>query len=140
MIILCIEQWSVYFFAVPSTPPFNVTVVDTTSELVTLTWYPPLREHRNGIITGYLINLTAELSGNTLEFSSNTTNITVDDLMPYTTYLFIVAAETIVGSGPFSLIVSVRTEETGMINFHCYASVHHTYNTHRHTQAHTQHT
>ena len=112
--IACIQQWFVYSFAVPSAPPLNVTVVDATSELVTLTWYPPLREHRNGIITGYLINLTAEVAGDTVEFSSNTTNLTVDGLMPYTTYLFIVAAETIAGTGPFSLIVSVRTEETGM--------------------------
>ena len=104
----------VYSFAVPSAPPLNVTVVNATSELVTLTWYPPLREHRNGIITGYLINLTVEVAGDTVEFSSNTTNLTVDGLMPYTTYLFIVAAETIAGTGPFSLIVSVRTEETGM--------------------------
>lgn len=114
--ILC---FFIFYFLVPSAPPLNVTVVETAFDLVTLEWNPPLREHRNGIITGYLIQQNEVGTGETLQYISNTTNRTVENLTPYTVYSFAVAAETSLGNGPFSDPVSVQTEETGVLKYGC---------------------
>ena len=93
--------------------------METTFDLVALEWNPPLREHRNGIVTGYLINLIVVDTGETLQYFSNTTNVTIGSLIPYTSYAFVVAAQTSLGVGPFSDTVSMRTEETGVLQYGC---------------------
>jgi len=50
---------------------------------------------------------------------SDSTTLTVNDLIPFTTYLLIVAASTSVGIGPFTLILTVQTPEDGeLIDVH----------------------
>ena len=68
---------------------------------------------RNGIITGYTINITKLAGEDSVQTSTPFNNITLDGLRPFTTYLFIVAAQTSMGVGPFSTFVLVTTLEDG---------------------------
>lgn len=94
-------------------PPVNLTMEATTSESIALNWNPPDMQSQNGIITGYLVNVTEVETGETFQASSTTTNITIQSLKPFTTYNFTIAAMTSAGIGPFSIPLAVKTNETG---------------------------
>ena len=94
-------------------PPFNLTVEATTAESITLSWSPPDVQSQNGIITGYLINVTAIETGESIQVSSTTTNLVIQSLRPFTVYDCTIAAMTSAGSGPFSIPLTVQTNETG---------------------------
>ena len=79
---------------------------------VRFTWSSVLLEERNGIITGYVINVTAVERGEKLQLQSQYNNITIS-AYPYTTYEFIIAATTVAGRGPFSTVVTARTPPDG---------------------------
>ena len=74
---------------------------------------PPLREHQNGIITGYDVIVTQASNGNRVDTSSTTSIVIVSSLTPYTLYLVNVKAKTVNGTGPASESYSVSTLETG---------------------------
>ena len=76
-------------------------------------WQAPNQEDQNGVITGYSINITLVRTGQTILLTSNTDSLFLDDLQPFTTYTFRVAAVTSVGVGPYSIATSFMTEETG---------------------------
>ena len=97
---------------VPSASPGNITVVEITSHSVSLMWLPPARQHQNGIIIGYIVNVTVEETGEMYQLYSNTTNITAT-LTPFTMYTMIVTVENSVGTGPYTEVVSIQTEEAG---------------------------
>ena len=97
----------------PSMPPVNLTVEATTAESISLSWSPPDVQSQNGDITGYLINVTASETGETFQVSSTTTNLVLHQLRPFTSYNCTVAAMTSAGIGPFSISLTVQTNETG---------------------------
>ena len=82
-----------------------------------VSWRPPFSRHRNGPITGYMINYTQDGSSNMMSMSvsetSGTTHI-ISGLVAYVNYSVIVAAMTVNGTGPFSdpLVVG-RSGEDG---------------------------
>ena len=80
-----------------------------------LTWRAPTPEDRNGIIIGYKINVTVVASGTTFELTSTIESISVTSLRPYTSYVFRIAAVTVVGTGPFSTALSVTTRQAGKV-------------------------
>ena len=94
-------------------PPVNLTVEATTSESITLSWSPPELQSQNGNITGYLINVTEIGTRETFQVSSATTNLVIQSLRPFTTYVCVIAAETSAGTGPFSISLTVQTNEAG---------------------------
>ena len=102
----------------PSSPPENLTGKALNSEEVLLMWELPHPQHQNGIITGFIINITALETGATIHTSTTYKNVTLRSLRPFTTYSCIVAARTSVGLGPFSITVTVQTLEDGMNNLH----------------------
>ena len=57
--------------------------------------------------------------------NSTSTSVTVTSLRPYTTYDCSIAAETSAGRGPFSSVITVRTDEAGtqtmcnVVSYHC---------------------
>ena len=113
------SAFTVYFVDVafcsplaPSGFPQNFLAVATSPRSILLTWILPLPWDRNGIITGYLINATLVETGEMLQQSSNSTSL-VMNARPYTTYLFIIAAVTVAGRGPFSTEISIKTPESG---------------------------
>lgn len=68
---------------------------------ISMSWEPPALEHRNGEILRYIVNVTHATSGETLHSTPNTT-IVVHSLHPYYVYHCNVAAENVIGSGPYS--------------------------------------
>ena len=85
------------------------------STVIHLQWNPPPDEHHNGEIDSYTV-LCSDTGGSLTQFSTATTNITIDGLHPYYTYNCSVSAVT-VDQGPFSAIVSVTTLEDGWSPF-----------------------
>ena len=99
----------------PTGQPTNVSATPVNSTSVTISWDPPLPAIQNGIIIAYAINLTTVGgSGNVSQYSSDSNNITVWLLHPFTTYIYTVAAQTSVGTGPFTNNFTVMTLEDGM--------------------------
>lgn len=83
------------------------------SSSLTLAWMAPPPERRNGLIIGYSINVTNTDTGVSMLLSSTRESITVSQLSPYTSYLCSVAAQTIVGQGPYTSPITVTTDEDG---------------------------
>ena len=98
--------------SVPSASPGNITVVEITSNSVSLIWIPPAQEHQNGIIIGYIANITVDETGEIYQLYTNTTNMTAT-LTPFTMYTMVITAENSVGTGPYSEVVNIQSEEAG---------------------------
>ena len=92
------------YFSAPNESPRNAAVTVLDSTRVECSWLPPLAEEVNGIVTGFIIRITGQDSDETIEVRTNATNIQVEDLHPFYSYVFTVAAVTEAGSGPFSRV------------------------------------
>ena len=105
----------------PGSSPQNFNATETSSDSVSLTWDPPEAEQQNGVITGYVINVTVAMTEETFQLisSGNRLTVTVESLMPFTTYNFVIAAQTSAGIGPFSITISAQTDEAGMMKNTC---------------------
>ena len=75
-------------------------------------WIPPAQEYQNGIIIGYVINVTVEETGEMYQLYSSTTNITAT-LIPFTTYTIVITAENSVGTGSYTEVLNIHSEEAG---------------------------
>jgi len=95
----------------PSSEPRNVSAVNISSTAICFSWQPPHFEDQNGLITGYVLNVTSLKTGTTQEIFTHSTIYTLESLSPHTVYTTAVAAETSAGRGPFSAKVSVQTSE-----------------------------
>ena len=91
---------------------FNATITSPYSAI--LTWAPPPPDQQNGIIIGYIINVTILETNETFLLFSNTTSLTVNGLRPFRNYVCIIAAQTSVGIGPYSAVFTVTTPQDGM--------------------------
>ena len=102
-----------FLFVVPSAPVGNPvgTVVSSTS--ISLEWDPPGTPEQNGIIIGYVVNVTEVGTGEKFQRSSTTTSLTLDSVRPFTTYVCRIAARTVVGIGPYSIAITATTEQAG---------------------------
>ncbi len=96
---------------------------NTTSTSVDLEWDPPSIQDQNGMITGYSLRIwNVETTENVrvINTSSSTctrtpstcTRITVYRLVPYTTYVYQIAASTSIGQGPFTT-AKIQTNQDG---------------------------
>ena len=101
-----------FSISVPAGYPQNFSATVTSTRSVHLTWSSVLPSERNGIISGYIINVTAAERAEKMQLQSQYKNITLN-AYPYTTYTFIIAATTIAGVGPFSTVVTTRTPPDG---------------------------
>lgn len=108
------SEVSNHLSVVPSGYPQNFLILPTTSRSVDLQWDPPLIADQNGIITVYTIMQTVVATGDSIEYVTNNTNMTLTDLTPHTTYAWAIAASTSVGRGPYSTTVNVIMPEDGM--------------------------
>jgi len=104
---------TVQYYPVPSAYPRTLNISDVGTDSVELTWQPPALPHQNGVIIGYVINITSLDSGVIQQLTSSSTTLRIMNLQPFTVYSCVIAARTAVGLGPFSTIVSVRTMEAG---------------------------
>ena len=78
----------------------------------TLTWQPPSFEGTNGIIRRYVIQILEIETGTLTTETSNVTQVTLDGLHPFYSYICRIAAETI-DLGPFSAPITVQLNEDG---------------------------
>ena len=101
------------FILVPSGYPQKFSASASSTRSANISWNPPQADEQNGIIINYLINVTVVGSGQTFQLSSTTTFLTVSTLLPYRTYLCIIAAVTSVGVGPYSIPFILNTPQDG---------------------------
>jgi receptor-type tyrosine-protein phosphatase Q len=97
----------------PTSAPVGLSVISQSSNSLTLAWMAPPLERQNGLITGYSVNVTNSDTGVSMHLSSTENSITVGQLSPYTSYQCSVAAQTIVGRGPYTSLITVTTNEDG---------------------------
>ena len=77
-----------------------------------MTWQPPPPEHQNGIITSYVVSVFLEDNDTIVQqYTTSSLSVTLVRLHPFSMYMVAVAAETGVGSGPFSSGFTIRTPE-----------------------------
>ena len=98
--------------AAPSAPPSPPVVFGTTHDSLSLNWQAPAFEETNGAIQNYVIAIHEVETGRNFTATSNTTQVTLEPLHPYYTYMCSIAAVTI-GRGPFSLHVTEQLPEAG---------------------------
>ena len=104
---------TVCYCLVPSNSPEHLGGVPVGPTSIHLTWDPPPLEHHNGEIDGYLVNVTEIATGHFMQHFSNQTQITIENLHPFYAYHCQVTAVT-VGEGPYTDVVIVVTDESGM--------------------------
>lgn len=75
-------------------------------------WESPAFEATNGVIQQYVVQVVELDTGRQFMVSTNTTEVTLEDLHPYYTYSSRVAAETI-AVGPFSTPLTIQLSEDG---------------------------
>lgn len=102
----------------PSGPPQNTRAVTLSSRSILVQWDPPKALDMNGVITGYIINMSRPDGSKESRVSNGSSAMLVfTNLRPYTVYVFTVQAVNKAGAGPRSPLVSNRTyEESKIIN------------------------
>ena len=86
----------------PSDIPGDIVVSAVDAQSVQLTWAPPPPQHWNGIIIGYVIRVIGVHTEEDYHLPlTNGTSMVIEDLHPFYTYRFSIAAQT-VAVGPFS--------------------------------------
>ena len=68
---------------------------------------------QNGVIIGYVVNVTVMGTGEMFQLSTVSTNLTLDSLRPFTMYVCRIAARTAIGIGPYSIAVVTTTQQAG---------------------------
>ena len=106
-------MFEIVIVLVPSASPQVLAISDIGTDRVEMTWQPPALTDQNGVIVGYLINITSLDSGVIQQLTSSSTSLLIMNLQPFTRYSCVIAARTAVGLGPFSTVVSVQTMEAG---------------------------
>ena len=97
---------------VPTAPPANLTVTAVTSRTATLSWDPPPYEGQNGVIREYMLTVNRSDTSFFIVLNTTMTQLTVEHLLPFRTYLFAVAAQTI-ELGPFTMVEETQLQEDG---------------------------
>ncbi|XP_065842659.1 uncharacterized protein [Oscarella lobularis] len=90
----------------PSGAPLNVSASSITSTTFSVTWSPPAEDKRNGILTGYRININS----NKTTVNTDPTFWTAENLNPASHYVVSVEAGTSKGFGPSSAEITVTTK------------------------------
>ena len=90
-------------FLAPEGPPLNVTVTAESSSSLSVTWQPPEKDKRNGIIDSYTACISHEESEPCFkEQNTEKKKLVIDNLNASTKYYVRVLASTKVGHGPYS--------------------------------------
>ena len=99
----------------PTAPPRNTRGEVLSSTTIFITWQSPEPEELNGIIVFYTLTLLEVPTNTTFIYQQegHHTEIVITSLHPYYSYECSIAAETIVGRGPFSIPFTIQTREDG---------------------------
>ncbi|XP_071850013.1 receptor-type tyrosine-protein phosphatase delta-like isoform X2 [Apostichopus japonicus] len=93
----------------PSGVPLRMLAEAVSSDMITVSWEPPLYEERNGVISGYTVRMYAGDPTQSITNRTSATSLTFSGLRPNTDYVVQVKAHTSVGGGPFTEEFMVRT-------------------------------
>ena len=107
---------SVYTCTAPSGSPQNATVSAIDSSRVEFEWMAPSVEDSNGIVIGYIVRVTGQDSNELIELQINVTRVQVENLHPFYSYVFTVAARTEAGVGPFSPVIHLQMPSAGKLS------------------------
>ncbi|VDK36550.1 unnamed protein product [Taenia asiatica] len=101
----------IFAIVVPGSFPLHLRVRGLSTNSVELSWSPPPKESRNGIIIGYQVHYYEFSSPQNTANYQNTTQpfLRIDDLQERTVYTFRVRAFTSSGPGPWSASNTIRT-------------------------------
>ena len=104
-----------FILVAPTRPPHDVTP-STTSRSVSVSWSTIECIERNGVITNYTV-VFQEQGGavTTGEVNVMDRTFTASGLIPHTNYIFRVAGVNINGTGSYTNISSILTDEDGML-------------------------
>ena len=105
------------FTSAPSGCPGELRVNHSLSTTAKLSWSPVPKGKRNGVITGYTVQVmgTDSTIQQKIEMEkTDTTSVEISNLTPFTSYNFSISAKTKAGFGPAATISS-RTPEDGEI-------------------------
>ncbi|XP_025200616.1 Down syndrome cell adhesion molecule-like protein Dscam2 isoform X5 [Melanaphis sacchari] len=102
----------------PSGPPARIEVRSLSSTQLLVTWSPPQKEHRNGIVLGYNIGFV-EANMNTMAHNMTTVygdgedggELILADLIKFKRYSIVVQAFNEIGNGPLSEPATAQTME-----------------------------
>ena len=98
----------------PSNTPQNITIFLLNATSAEIHWDPPPFEERNGIIQFYTLFITEVDTSRVIEqLRTENTSATLQRFRPFRAYQFVVAANTIVGLGPFSNPAIFQMPESG---------------------------
>ncbi|XP_022097247.1 receptor-type tyrosine-protein phosphatase delta-like [Acanthaster planci] len=105
------QKWITTDPVAPRAQPTTVEVSSVGQRNLTFTWNPLLCRNRGGVITGYkymLINLNSRTN---ITGTVTGEEVVFDQLIPFTSYSFQVAATNAAETGPYSDAVNTRTEQ-----------------------------
>ena len=102
-------------YSAPSGSPESFNGTATSPYSAYLVWDPPPLDQQNGIILGYVINVTIVETSKIVLLYSNTTFLVVNTLRPFRTYICVIAAQTTTGTGPFGIEFVLSTPEDGKV-------------------------
>ena len=97
---------------VPTGPGRNLAASIQSPYSTMLTWDPPLVELQNGVIIGYMIQLSVAETGAVSQVTSPTTSVNITT-NAFRTYTCVVSAQTAVGFGPYGSQTTFLTPEDG---------------------------
>ena len=100
----------VYYTVAPTAPPHIINFPSTTSRSVSVSWTQIRCIERNGPIIKYTVEFR-KVGGPLISGVVVNRTFTVSGLSPYTNYTFRVAGVNDNGTGPFSNVTSIQTEE-----------------------------
>ena len=98
--------------AVPSSAPVHLQGRAMNSRVIQVQWEPPPLVDQNGVIRGYIINISVAETGSSFQLTAGTNAVNISALHPFYTYTITVAAVTI-GPGPYGLALNIQTPEDG---------------------------
>ena len=96
--------------AAPTAPPHNINILSITSRSVSVSWTQISCIERNSPITSYTAEFQ-EMGGALIPGMVVNQTFTASGLTPYTNYTFRVAGVNEAGTGPFSNVTGILTEE-----------------------------
>ena len=104
-----------FFSLEPSLPPRNIVTDVLNATTVVMSWMPPLQEGQNGFIQSYNVRVIGVHSRENYSIAISSTEIFINNLHPFYSYMFSVAAETI-SQGPFSEAVTIAMPTSGKVH------------------------
>lgn len=110
--ILLASSVNLFPYTVPSAPPEMLNASSIDPNTLDLEWSPPSPGTENGIIQYYTVILTEQETGTTSQYTPIDNYIVIYSLHPYYTYVVMVAAVTVAGSGPTNMI-TIKMPEDG---------------------------